>query len=133
VPRIELVGRSAQAKSVAAPAGQASGSAGRDNLGALELFTDDLFDGQNQKVGEHSGLCTVVRGGTGGANTYQCFATFTLPDGQITARGVITDFSQPFTVAITGGTESYQNARGMVNGWPDAAANETRFQLDVRG
>jgi hypothetical protein len=43
----------------------------------------------NQLVGQHSGFCTLVRVGPGDERTYQCLATFALPDGQITARGLI--------------------------------------------
>lgn len=114
MPTIRLIGRRVQDASI--PATPAGAPPPAPKLGDQFIFTDDVaFRADPQpKVGEHSGFCTVVRVGPGNAVTYQCEATFTLPDGQITARGAID--SDPFTVGISGGTRKYRKVRGQVRG-----------------
>jgi hypothetical protein len=85
------------------------------------VFSDDVFlDGE--KVGTDGGECVIVLftpgpdpAGDPEALTAQCVATVSLPDGQITAQGLV-DFTQtgPFTIAITGGTGKYRTAHGEV-------------------
>jgi hypothetical protein len=100
-----------------------------DQLGDQRVFTDDLFDENNQPVGQHSGFCTLVRVGPGDERTYQCLATFSLLDGQITGRGLITfPLAAEVTVAITGGTGTYRHARGEIT-LTFPAANRTEFML----
>jgi hypothetical protein len=100
-----------------------------DQLGDQRVFTDDLFDQSNRPVGQHSGFCTLVRIGPGAQRTYQCLATFGLPDGQITARGLLSfPLAGGIRFAITGGTEAYLRAAGEVTAtFP--AANRTDFML----
>jgi hypothetical protein len=97
-------------------------------LGDVDIFSDDLAypNAPNQKIGEHSGFCTVVRAEPGEAVRRQCQATFTLPDGQITARGIIT--GDAFTVGISGGTDRYDNIRGEVIGAPTASGFTLRLR-----
>ncbi|MGH3337234.1 MAG: allene oxide cyclase barrel-like domain-containing protein [Propionibacteriaceae bacterium] len=74
---------------------------------------------QETKIGEDGGSCAVVRI-AGGATTYHCAGTNSLPLGQITAQGLVTygpeeDVRQkPYSWAITGGTGKYRGARGAV-------------------
>ena len=100
-----------------------------DQLGDQRVFTDDLVDENEQPVGQHSGVCTLVRVGPGNERTYQCLATFTLPEGQITARGLIRfPISGDITVAIGGGIGAYLRARGEIT-LTFPAANRTRFAV----
>jgi hypothetical protein len=68
------------------------------------IFADDLFrDGR--KVGEDGVVCSLIRVEPPSA-VYQCAGTLSLPDGQITIQGLtaLPPSSEPFDVAITGGT-----------------------------
>jgi len=76
-------------------------------LGERIVFTDDMSLKSNPStvVGEHSGLCTLVRQ-TAGADTYQCEATFRLQDGEITVATLIVlprANGQTIAVPISGG------------------------------
>jgi hypothetical protein len=69
-------------------------------------------------VGEHSGHCTLVRKGPGNQRIYQCFATYRLAVGLLTARTLFDLSNVPaggIKAAITGGTDQYDKARGEVN------------------
>jgi hypothetical protein len=85
-------------------------------LGDQRIFSDDLFDENNQRVGQHSGFCTLVRLGPANQRIYQCLATLALPDGQITGRGLV-DFSSGAgaTFAVTGGTGAYLRTGGEIS------------------
>jgi hypothetical protein len=109
------------------PAGTPHG----DLLGDQRVFTDDLFDAHKHPVGQHSGFCTVVRVGPGTQRVYQCLATFLLPDGQIIARGLIMfPLAGGIRVAIAGGTEAYDRARGDITAtFP--AADRTDFVVHL--
>ena len=100
-----------------------------DYLGDQRVFTDDLVDENNQPVGQHSGFCTLVRVGPGNQRTYQCLATFTLPEGQITGRGLIMfPLTGEIKVAVGGGTGDYVRARGEITAtFP--AADRTDFVI----
>ena len=82
-------------------------------------FTNDLYSG-NSKVGEDGGWCVVTRLTAEGAATFECLGTNSLPEGQVTVQGVVTYGpgeeikSEPYHLAITGGTGRYQAARGTV-------------------
>jgi hypothetical protein len=103
------------------------------HVGNQDFFSDDLLNAQNQVVGTHSGFCTLVRVTPGNAPDLQeCQATFTLPQGQVTARGLYSTpmaVGQSSKVAITGGTDAYANARGQVT-WTQLAAGG-RVVLDI--
>jgi allene oxide cyclase-like protein len=109
------------------------GKAG-DSLGDQFHFTSDLIDlprrgvgppppgagvPQEMKIGEDGGVCSIARI-AGGATTYHCVGTNSLPLGRITAQGLVTygpgeDVRQkPYSFAITGGTGKYRAARGSI-------------------
>jgi hypothetical protein len=83
-------------------------------------FSDDLWH-HGEKIGDDGGSCVVVRiEGTSGL--HHCVATWRLPEGQITAQGLVPfDIAQgetadaPFTVAVTGGTGAFRTARGELD------------------
>jgi hypothetical protein len=78
------------------------------SVGDIIVISDDLFQDE-EKVGVHGGTCTVVRVG---ALLFHCVVTFTLPDGQITAQGLVTPDLAEEQVAVTGGTGAYTTAQG---------------------
>jgi Allene oxide cyclase barrel like domain len=78
------------------------------SVGDTIVISDDLFQ-DGEKVGVHGGTCTVVRVG---ALLFHCVVTFTLPDGHITAQGLVTPDLAEEQVAVTGGTGAYTTAQG---------------------
>ncbi len=109
-------------------------------IGELIVFSDDISlpDDPSTKIGEHSGLCTRVRatpGAPGNTNLYQCQATFTLPEGQVTARGVVAlpvALGDSNLFAISGGTEKYDNLRGQVK-VTNRGGNEQDYEFRTYG
>jgi hypothetical protein len=86
------------------------------NLGQQVVWTDDLyFKGRARKIGEQSGLLTVVRGVASTAVRFQNISTFTLPKGQIAAQGIWDSDRSRITLAITGGTGRYKRIRGQID------------------
>ena len=87
-------------------------------LGDQAVFTNDLSV-NGKPAGTDGGVCTVVRIGDPAAQTgtVQCQLTYSLSGGQITAQGLMSLTSGGFigkqTVAITGGTGLYRDARGV--------------------
>ena len=78
------------------------------SVGDIIVISDDLFQ-DGEKVGVHGGTCTVVRIE---ALLLHCVVTFTLPDGHITAQGLVTPDLAEEQVAVTGGTGAYTTAQG---------------------
>jgi hypothetical protein len=110
-----------------------------EQLGDQRVFTDELreLDNSGQPtgsvVGEHSGHCTLVRKEPAGERIYQCFATFRLGGGLITARTLFDLSNVPaggLKSAITGGTGQYDEARGEVTS-TFQAGGVTIFEIDL--
>ncbi len=81
-----------------------------DSIGDVLGFANPVFDEANQKqVGTDNGQC--IRTAVGSA--WECFWTLTLADGQITVEGPFFD-TKDSTLAITGGTGAYSQARGQM-------------------
>ncbi len=81
-----------------------------DTAGDLLTFANALFDAADKaKVGTDQGFCvrTVV------GKAWECWWTATLAKGQLTVEGPFLD-SGPSTLAITGGTGAYADARGSM-------------------
>jgi hypothetical protein len=79
-----------------------------DSVGDVLGFANEVFDEGNQnKVGTDNGSC--VRTAAGAA--WECIWTLTLADGQLTVEGPFLDAGDS-TLAITGGTGAYAQARG---------------------
>lgn len=80
------------------------------SLGDQFYFNDPVFDASNVKqIGTDQGICfSMVRN-----HANECHWTTYLPEGQITVEGPF-DFPADSTLAILGGTGSYQNARGTM-------------------
>jgi len=82
-----------------------------DSVGDTLTFANEVFDARSgMKVGSDQGQCirTVV------GEAWECFWTTFLPKGQITVEGPFYDAADS-TLAITGGTGAYRNARGSMD------------------
>ena len=79
-----------------------------DSIGDTLTFANDLYDDQDANVvGSSSGTCWRTRPG----KTWECTWTNTLEDGSIVVQGPFND-SGDSTLAITGGTGTYNGASG---------------------
>jgi hypothetical protein len=85
----------------------------RVGVGGLECVTV-LFTPGPDPAGEPEAL------------TDQCYGTVSLPQGQITAQGLVDRTGPvPITIAVTGGTDKYRTAHGeLETSGPDPAGNE---------
>jgi hypothetical protein len=91
-------------------------AAGQGPVGNQFLTTDDVFR-QGHRVGDDASVCQVVAEPDHASRRFQCVATVSLPEGQLTAQGLATvteTGSQPFTLAITSGTGAYRTAHGQI-------------------
>ncbi|MGW2255949.1 allene oxide cyclase barrel-like domain-containing protein [Kitasatospora sp. NPDC001660] len=85
------------------------------NLGDRQVGNDELFQ-NGQKVGSDGFVCTVT---SLSPDERECEITLHLPKGDVALQGlapVIHSFPTQFTLAITGGTGVFRNARGFVTG-----------------
>ena len=81
-----------------------------DSAGDVLAFANPVFDSTNKKKeGSDNGAC--IRTAPGEA--WECFWTVTLSAGQITVDGPFYD-GKDSTLAITGGTGDYSDARGQM-------------------
>ena len=81
-----------------------------DSIGDVLGFANPVFDEANQnQVGTDNGHC--IRTAVGSA--WECFWTLMLDNGQITVEGPFFD-TKDSTLAITGGTGAYSQARGQM-------------------
>jgi hypothetical protein len=77
--------------------------------GDLEIIAQSLYTRVTPKpIGHADVLCTLLT-----RTTQSCTATYALPRGRIVTNGVIGS-RLIYEVAITGGTELYDNARGSL-------------------
>ena len=88
------------------------------SLGDQIAFSNKLLTGQRQ-VGHEGAVCTTVSLERSEA---ECMATFSFPNGQITAQGlVILGSMAPYAVPITGGSGAYRGAEGELRVTPVSA------------
>jgi hypothetical protein len=78
------------------------------SVGDSIVISDDLFQ-DGEKVGVHGGTCTVVRVET---VLLHCVVPCAIPDGHITAQGLVRPELAEEQVAVTGGTGTYTTAQG---------------------
>ena len=103
-----------------------TGAAG-DSVGDVLTFANDVFDPTNaHKVGTDQGYCLRVVAGT----SYECTWTTFLPGGQIVVAGPFYD-AKDSTLAITGGTGRYRDARGTMELHARAGGTEYAFVFHV--
>ena len=97
-----------------APTFDDGGSPG-PGVGDRLIFSADIYDARDRKVGRDGADCVVVRTDPSQPSPLeqqivQCVVTVELPDGQITFQGLAQGTENHF--AVTGGTGAYRRARG---------------------
>jgi allene oxide cyclase len=98
-----------------------------DSVGDILTFANDVFDAANAtKAGTDQGYCVRVVAGT----SYECTWTTFLPGGQIVVAGPFYD-AKDSTLAITGGTGRYRDARGTMELHARAGGTEYAFVFHV--
>ena len=81
-----------------------------DSVGDVLGFANDVYNSDNtEKIGTDNGMC--IRTAVGEA--FECVWTLTTDDGQLTVEGPFFD-AKDSVMAITGGTDSYDQARGQM-------------------
>ena len=97
-----------------------------DSAGDALTFANQLYDEANTKqVGTDQGYCLRVDVG----KSYECTWTAFLSDGQITVAGPFFDAKES-TLAITGGTGAYKDARGeMKLGFRDTPMGTVEYDF----
>jgi hypothetical protein len=82
-----------------------------DTTGDLLTFHNKVYNSTNKYVvGSDQGVCTRIDPAAG---TWECNWTVFLKGGQITVDGPFFD-THDSTLAVTGGTGKYRNARGQM-------------------
>jgi len=102
-----------------------------DTLGDLLAFGNPIFDAANaHEIGRDEGQCTRTNPGV----AWECSWTTILAKGSLTVQGPFYDDGRDSVLAITGGTGSYQNARGqMTLHWRNAGGTEFDFIYRIIG
>jgi Allene oxide cyclase len=99
-----------------------------DSTGDILTFANELYDeGNANKIGEDSGWCIRIVAG----KSWECAATFTLADGQLTAAGPFLDAGDSVW-SVTGGTGKYASSRGEMqlhSRNPEGSEFDMKFQL----
>jgi allene oxide cyclase-like protein len=85
----------------------------RPSAGDSMVFTANLFDEANKRIGTLHGACAFTRGGriTGGA-VGQCNLTVHLADGSMAVSALVNFGRKTIPFSVTGGTGAYEGARG---------------------
>ena len=79
-----------------------------DSAGDILTFANEVYDEANAtKVGDDNGWCIRIVP----AKAWECVATVTLADGQLTVEGPFLD-GKDSVWAVTGGTGKYMTTRG---------------------
>lgn len=100
-----------------------------DSAGDVLTFANQLYDKVNTKqVGTDQGYCLRVDVG----KSFECTWTAFLADGQITVAGPFFDAKES-TLAITGGTGAYKDARGEMDlGFRDTPMGTVEYDFVYR-
>jgi dirigent-like protein len=90
-----------------------SRSGDRLSLGDMFVFVQPVFDSANERrVGRVSTTCTVIKRGTFDTAGFQCATSFRLRDGTIEAQGLSGFGRTTLQIAVVGGTQAHEGARG---------------------
>jgi hypothetical protein len=81
-------------------------------VGNTITIADDLSS-NGKKTGRDQTACMSV--GPNGLGFLECYATHLLAGGQIESQAAVNSTKSKFTVAITGGTGQYRNARRTID------------------
>jgi hypothetical protein len=100
-----------------------------------EFVTSQRLVRRGRPVGRAGGTCQIVAAVPGVDRfTFHCTVILRLRAGQIMLAGLATfgeQGPQPMTMAITGGTGSYRQARGEATA-DERAGGQTRYRLSIR-
>jgi hypothetical protein len=103
---------------------------GHGPVGNQFVTTGEVFR-QGRNVGHDASVCQIMADLDQAGARFQCVATLSLSEGQLTAQGLATlteTGSQPFTLAITGGTGAYRTAHGQIQVTP-VSETESQYTL----
>jgi hypothetical protein len=90
-----------------------------DSVGDNITFANQIYDKDNKTLlGHDNGWCIRTIAG----ETWECFRSITLDQGQITVEGPYYD-NQDSSMAVTGGTGIYLSAQGEVRMHPPRQAH----------
>ena len=90
-----------------------SRSGDRLSVGDMFVFAQPLFNEANdRRVGRVFTTCTAIKRGTFDTAGFQCATSFRLHDGTIEAQGLSGFGRTPLRIAVVGGTQAYEGARG---------------------
>ena len=99
-----------------------------DSVGDILTFANPVFNAANKKqVASDQGFCVRVVVG----KSYECTWTNFLKGGQIVVQGPFFDTADS-TLAITGGTGRYQDARGTMKLHARAGGTSYDFVFHIR-
>jgi allene oxide cyclase len=100
-----------------------------DSAGDVLTFANPVFDAADRtQVATDQGYCIRTVAGS----AYECNWTTFLPKGQLVVEGPFYD-SKDSTLAITGGTGAYKNARGTMDLHAVNGGKEYTFTFHVVG
>ena len=77
-------------------------------VGSREVIAGSLYSSSGHRIGHESAICTFLD-----RNARLCHMVFTLPRGSIVVEGELSS-RLLYELAIVGGTELYDNARGSL-------------------
>ncbi|HUR42979.1 MAG TPA: allene oxide cyclase family protein [Aestuariivirga sp.] len=99
-----------------------------DSAGDILTFANEIYDETNAtKTGDDNGFCIRTVAG----KAWECVATVTLADGQLTVEGPFLD-GKDSAWAVTGGTGKYKSMRGeMQLHARDAKGSEYDFKFNL--
>jgi allene oxide cyclase len=98
-----------------------------DSVGDVLTFANEVYDAADAKeIGTDQGYCVRVVAGA----AYECTWTTMLPGGQIVVAGPFFD-ARDSTLAITGGTGRYRDARGVMRLHALEGGKKFRFAFRV--
>jgi hypothetical protein len=88
-------------------------------MGDVIAFTNPIVDDSGRRIGKSSASCTTT---TGARNfmrsTLTCLGTLALRGGTLMAQVSLSPAQRSIVGAVTGGTGSYANARGVFESRP---------------
>jgi len=89
----------------------------RLSLGDMFVSATPLFDAANElRVGRIATTCTVIKRGSFDTAGFQCSTSIRLRDGTIETQGLAGFGRNTVRVAVIGGTQAYEGARGTFAG-----------------
>jgi Allene oxide cyclase len=98
-----------------------------DSTGDILTFANEVFDENNaNKIGDDSGWCIRIVPG----KSWECVATVTLADGQLSVEGPFIDGADSVW-SVTGGTGKYMATRGEMQ-LHSRNADGTEFDMKFR-